>query len=231
MVPRRPGQFLAERINERVINGFKVLAVGVPFVILGFVWWPFSFVSLFPMGYLVYQQGRGRSLDCANDERGLEGERRVGWLLDSLAPEVLALHDLDIRWGNADHVAIAPIGVFAIETKNLKGRFSERHGHLMHNGYRVDKTTKQVVRSACLVHDILVAADIHRFVQGVLVSMEASVTADGFEVGKAKIVPLGRLEQLLSTGRRRLTEHEQARIRAALLRNGAPFEITNVSME
>lgn len=231
MVPRRAGQFLEERINRTVIDGFKVLAVGVPFVILGFVWWPFSFVSLLPMGYLFYQQRHGRSLDWANDQKGLEGEFQVGRLLESLAPTVLVLHDLDIGWGNADHVAIAPAGVFAIEVKNWKGTFSEGYGHLMHNEHKAGKTTKQVVRSACRVHDVLAAAGIDVFVQGVLVSTKATVAADGFEVGKVKVVPLARLEQLLSDGRRRLSESEQVRIRAILLRNGEPIEVTNVSWE
>lgn len=231
MVPRRPGQFLEERINRTVIGGFKVLAVGVPFVILGFVWWPFSFVSLVPMGYLFYQQRSGRSLDWANDEKGLEGEHQVGRLLETLSPTVLVLHDLDIGWGNADHVAMAPNGVFAIEVKNWQGRFFRKGGHLMHHEQRIDEITKQVVSSACRVHDVLAAAGLDVFVQGVLVSTKATVMADGFDVGKVKVVPLARLEQLLSDGGRRLSESEQVRIRAVLLRNGEPIEVTNVSWE
>jgi hypothetical protein len=218
VVTRRPGQFLEERVRKTVIDGVKVLAIGVPFVILGFVWWPFSVVALVPMGCLLYLQRRGRRLDWTNDDKGLVGERQVGALLESLTPTVLVLHDLDIGWGNADHVAIAPTGVFAIEVKNWRGRFFKKRGHLMFN------------EEACRVHDALATAGFDVFVQAVLVSTNASVMTDGFEVGKVKVVPLSRVEDLLSAGPQRLTATQQVRIRAALLIDG-PIVTTNVSWE
>ncbi len=227
---RRPGQFFDERIRKTVIDGFTVLAIGVPFVILGFVWWQFSVVALVPMGCVLYLQRRGRRLDWTNDDKGLVGERQVGALLESLTSTVLVLHDLDIGWGNADHVAIAPTGVFAIEVKNWRGRFFKKRGHLMFNEKSADGTTGQVIREACRVHDALATAGFDVFVQGVLVSTNASFMTNGFEVGKVKVVPLSRVEDLLSAGPQRLTATQQVRSRAAILTDG-PIVATNVTLE
>lgn len=66
-----------------------------------------------------------RSLSPSLDRRlrGLEGEQRVGAVLDGMQRlGWKALHDVDTGRGNIDHVVVGPGGLIAIETKSHRGR-------------------------------------------------------------------------------------------------------------
>lgn len=55
--------------------------------------------------------------------RGLEGEQRVGAVLDGMhGLGWKALHDVDTGRGNIDHVVVGPGGLVTIETKSHRGR-------------------------------------------------------------------------------------------------------------
>ncbi len=60
---------------------------------------------------------------------GAEGEEKVGATLDALAPAgVVSLHDR-LRPGttaNIDHIAVAPSGVWVIDTKRYKGQVAKK---------------------------------------------------------------------------------------------------------
>jgi len=61
-------------------------------------------------------------------ERGAEAERWTAEELEKLDPKQWKVfHDVPVRWGNVDHVAVGPGRVYAIETKwtTAKGRFRE----------------------------------------------------------------------------------------------------------
>jgi hypothetical protein len=45
-------------------------------------------------------------------ERALRSLERAGWCV---------VHDVKLRYGNYDHIAVGPAGVFLLETKNLRG--------------------------------------------------------------------------------------------------------------
>ena len=52
-------------------------------------------------------------------EQGAAGEERVAEILGGLRSEgYVALHNVDLGWGNIDHVLIGPGGVFTVETKS-----------------------------------------------------------------------------------------------------------------
>ena len=62
-------------------------------------------------------------------EVGAEGERRVGRMLDLLAPQgVITLHDRAFprSKGNIDHIAVASTGVYVIDTKHYVNKRVER---------------------------------------------------------------------------------------------------------
>jgi hypothetical protein len=68
------------------------------------------------------------STGIAARERGAEAERWTAEELDKLDPRQWKMfHDVPVRWGNVDHVAVGPGRVYAIETKwtTAKGRFRE----------------------------------------------------------------------------------------------------------
>jgi hypothetical protein len=54
--------------------------------------------------------------------RGAEGERKVGAILESFAPDWHVLHGVWLGRGDIDHVLIGPGGVFTVETKSHGGQ-------------------------------------------------------------------------------------------------------------
>ncbi len=69
------------------------------------------------------------SRSTANWATGAEGEEKVGATLDALVPAgVVSLHDR-LRPGttaNIDHIAVAPSGVWVIDTKRYKGQVAKK---------------------------------------------------------------------------------------------------------
>jgi hypothetical protein len=220
MVPRRPGQFLEERIERKALLAGACIAVVWAVAGLGFRWWPLSLVVA-PAVFVVDRQIRGgRRLDPAREIDGLEGERIVGEALEALAPRgVVAVHDLALDRGNVDHVAITPHGVFAIEVKHLRGgRFHIRRGRGLMQGNRpADAHAAQARRSAGALHDLLVDAGFDAWVHPVLVSSKADVWKNGFRIGKVDVIPPAALEDLLFSGPERFDAAGRAALRAALL--------------
>jgi Nuclease-related domain len=220
MVPRRPGQFLEERIERKALLAGACIAVVWAVAGLGFRWWPLSLVVA-PAVFVVDRQIRGgRRLDPAREIDGLEGERIVGEALEALAPRgVVVVHDLALARGNVDHVAITPHGVFAIEVKHLRGgRFHIRRGRGLMQGNRpADAHAAQARRSAGALHDLLVVAGVDEWVHPVLVSSKADVWKNGFRIGKVEVIPPAALEGVLFSGPERFDADRRERIRAALL--------------
>ena len=70
-----------------------------------------------------------------NWREGAEGERKTAKALKPLKRSGLrVLHDVQRRYGNYDHIAIARAGVFLLETKNLKGSVEVRTGSRTYTG-------------------------------------------------------------------------------------------------
>jgi hypothetical protein len=60
---------------------------------------------------------------------GAEGERKTERALKKLEKRGLrVVHDVQARYGNYDHIAVAPSGVFLLESKNLTGTVELRDG-------------------------------------------------------------------------------------------------------
>jgi hypothetical protein len=224
MVPRRPGQFLEERIERKALLAGACIAVVWTLAGLGFRWWPLSLVVV-PAVLVVDRQIRdGRRLDPARELDGLEGERMVGEALEALAPRgVVAVHDLALERGNVDHVAITPQGVYAIEVKHLRGgRFHIRRGRGLMQGNRpADAHAAQARRSAAALHDLLLDAGFDAWVHPVLVSTKADVWKNGFRIGKVEVVPPAALEDVLFAGPPVYDAARRDGIRAALLGDAA----------
>jgi hypothetical protein len=224
MDPRRPGQFLEERIERKALILGAGIALTWILALLGARYWPLALAVIPLVLFLDRQLRDGRRLDPVRELHGLEGERIVGELLDGLARKgVLVVHDLDLGRGNIDHVAITMHGVFAIEVKHLQGgRFHLRKGNVLMQGNRnADGYAKQARRGASLVREALVAEGVEDiWVQPVLVSSRAEVWKDGFRVGKVEVVPAAGLGRVLLSGPIRIDQAQQMRIRAALLQHG-----------
>lgn len=76
---------------------------------------------------------------------GAAGERKTAKRLSRLDSRYKVLHDRKVsgrKW-NIDHIVVGPTGVFAIETKNVKGRVAVKDGHLVVGGARGMRTSKR----------------------------------------------------------------------------------------
>lgn len=94
--------------------------------------------------------------------RGAQGERRTEDVAHPLRREGWVIrHDLDGAYGNLDHVAIGPAGVFLLDTKNLAGQVAaEDSGAVVVRAHgdwpcRWDRIAGQTRRAAAGLHDTL----------------------------------------------------------------------------
>jgi hypothetical protein len=77
-----------------------------------------------------------------NWREGAEAERRTARALRRL--DALVVHDVQRRFGNYDHLLVAPSGVYMIETKDLKGEVTVNRG-VISRRRRHDPTDERVV--------------------------------------------------------------------------------------
>jgi hypothetical protein len=98
-----------------LLKGFPVLVVVIALVI---------FIALF-----IYQLRKLSRLfnEAVSVRLGFEGERATGQELMMLMRDgAWVYHDLPYKYGNIDHIVIAPGGVFAFETKAVSKPASEK---------------------------------------------------------------------------------------------------------
>lgn len=106
---------------------------------------------------------------------GLSGERKVATiLLETLNNEYSLLNDViltNMENSNIDHIVVGPTGIFAIETKNNRGKISYYGDDW--EGVNRRKPSKQARINAVKIHNILVASEALRpgatYVEGVVV--------------------------------------------------------------
>ena len=122
------------RFRRLLIQGVGGMLVAVGGVIAVAAWWG---VDRFVLGLLVgislgsvplLVMHLKISTGIAAREIGADAERWTAEALDKLDPrQWKVFHDVPVRWGNVDHVAVGPGRVYAIETKwtTAKGRFRE----------------------------------------------------------------------------------------------------------
>ena len=92
-------------------------------------------------------------------ERGGDGERVVGAILDQLRQEGWEVFH-DVRWpgrqrANLDHVVVGPPGVFVIDAKNWSGRIEVRDQTFRRDGRRQDRTVAAAGEAALAVQPLL----------------------------------------------------------------------------
>jgi hypothetical protein len=78
--------------------------------------------------------------------RGAEGERKVGAILEGLAPEYHVLHGVWLGRGDIDHVLVGPGGTFTIETKSHPGPIHLDHidAKMLNQAYAESKLLHKV---------------------------------------------------------------------------------------
>jgi hypothetical protein len=113
-----------------------------------------------------------------NWREGAEGERMTAEALKPLQESGLnVVHDVQMQYGNYDHIAVGPSGVFLLETKNPNGIVELRDGvpHLQRRhdskaDNRDDRVRRRALSAAWRLHSDLEQRTGHRiWVQAVVV--------------------------------------------------------------
>jgi hypothetical protein len=144
---------------------------------------------------------------------GAEGERKTASYLARLNElGFIVLHDRKAPGygGNLDHVAIGPSGVWAIETKSLKGKVEIDGDSLKIGGYRQDKAVDQVYREAVAVQVALgdVLSGIGTQVKPVISLHRGELPFFNKTVRGVRLASGRQLVRLLRDGERRLSDEE-----------------------
>lgn len=185
----------------------------------GSSWWaPVLLVSVVPLYVLGSTTMLGGVLDPVVLRRGIQGEERVAELLAGLEPNgYLAIHDLDIGRGNADHVLVGPTGVFVIETKDWGGRFYPVRGRLMFNERAANEVVGQVRAAALAVTRRLERAGIDTRVLPLIVSTRARVHRSPLRIGAVTAVEADGLPAFVRGRRVLLDQDAVASVMAAII--------------
>lgn len=79
--------------------------------------------------------------------KGARGEERVAGLLEMLPAGWHVFHDFEAGGYHVDHVAVGPTGVYAVETKNWRGRVTSEKGEVLVDGVLPDRAPLQQAAS------------------------------------------------------------------------------------
>jgi hypothetical protein len=192
------------------------------FALAGILWWPLSLLALVPIVVLGRATLVGGRLDPLLLRSGIRGEERVAEILAGLEPEgYVAIHELDIGRGDADHVLVGPTGVFVVETKEWNGRFFPRRGRLMFNQRSADQVVSQVTVAALAVKHRLERAGIEVFVQAVIASTRASVYQSPLRLGHVTVMEANDLPAYVRGRRTAIDPDTASRALRAILEEDA----------
>jgi hypothetical protein len=184
--------------------------------IASFWWWPASLIVIPLLLVLWRETDPGGVLDVLPHLKGARGERSVGEILEGLDDRYRVHHGIDTGRGNVDHVVIGPTGVFAIETKNVAGRFELRHGRITHNGYDGWDIVIQARAEAMAIRDRLREAGLDQWVEAVVASTKAHIEDDRLQVENVTFLPASALRPFIETRRIRLSAADVERAEAAI---------------
>lgn len=148
---------------------------------------------------------------------GFRGERDVADALRALGDDCYLVHDVDFGRGNVDHVAIAPAGIFTIETKAYAGSVRTDGDRLLINGSNHPRELKQAFAEAMAVRDYLgrISGGQKHHVTPLLVFTRGKVNSSGKCAG-VFVLHVDRLAGFVSRGAPRLDHLQRSKIAAAL---------------
>ena len=175
---------------------------------------------MFPViiGFYYYRRFKGY-------KSGFEGEKLVSKTLSSaLNDEYYLINDVQLpdgENGNIDHVVVGPTGVFAIETKNKRGKI-ECNGDVW-NGIVGKNRSKQARDNALRVYNAIASAEIFKpgtpWIQGVVVFTHKDAFLYIHNPFKVEIMKIGELANyILSDESRRLSSQEIELVTKEILR-------------
>jgi len=145
--------------------------------------------------------------------RGARGEERVANVLIELPDAYHVFHDFVAGGSHVDHVVAGPTGVFAIETKNWRGRVEIVEGHILANGALPSRNpAQQAQREADRVKARLAKLGFDVTVVPVVCFASDSFVGDTRELGSAKIVNANALDRWILAQPETLAASDLARL-------------------
>lgn len=168
-----------------------------------------------PTGMKLWERHADKAIDPY--VTGFRGERDVADALRALGDDCYLVHDVDFGRGNVDHVAIAPTGIFTIETKAYAGSVRTDGDRLLINGFNHTRELKQTFAEAMAVRDYLgrISGGQTHHVTPLLVFTRGKVNSYGKCAG-VFVLHVDRLAGFVEKGKPRLEPSQCSRIAAAL---------------
>ena len=180
------------------------------------VWFSVAFLVAVGVTAFLWRKGLRR---VESYFKGARGEERVAGILATLPDGWNVFHDLVAQGLHVDHVVAGPAGVFAVETKNWRGRVTVEDGEVLVGGVLPDRApVVQAMREADAVKAALKKMGWEGDVTPVLCMASDTCSAPETEVrrvallnssavvkwlvGKHAVIPpneLARLSQLMET--------------------------------
>jgi len=231
----RPGQYARSRVNR----GYLAFALGLGWALLvsvatvsvvgasshlnwkevakvGLVWGIGGSVAV------LYSFHRPDIRSVLNWWKGARGEELVGECLSMMEPEgYRAVHDIDARFGNIDHVVAGPTGVFALETKAWRGRvWLAKGAHLKVGRRDEDRALEQARAGARQVHAQMKAIGLTEWVEAVIVLTATSLPKGRMRLGAVHVIELADLPDFIRSREHRMSSLDAARVIAAVYLEG-----------
>lgn len=100
-------------------------------------WFAGGFAFCVVMTALLWHRGLRR---VESYFKGARGEERVAGILESLPGTWHVFHDYVAGSHHVDHVLVGPTGVYAVETKNWRGRVTIEKGEVLVDGVLADRS-------------------------------------------------------------------------------------------
>lgn len=117
------------------------------------VWFAGAFLAAVGVTAFLWRKGLRR---VESYFKGARGEERVAGMLATLPDGWNVFHDLVAQGLHVDHVVAGPAGVFAVETKNWRGRVTVEDGEVLVGGVLPDRApVVQAMREADAVKEAL----------------------------------------------------------------------------
>jgi hypothetical protein len=207
---KKGGDFSRRKLRRLGILVGALAGSALAIAAAGLWWWPFSLLSLPLLWVLWRETDPGGLLDPVPHLKGVRGEASVGEILEGLGSGHRILHGIDTGRGNVDHVVTGPTGVFAIETKNVSGRFELRHGRFTKDGHDATRVLRQAKAEAMAMRDRLRHAGMDRWVEAVVASSNARVDQDRLQAENVTVVAATALRAYIQNRTVRLSPEDIA---------------------
>lgn len=145
--------------------------------------------------------------------KGARGEEKVAGIIRSFSRDYHVFNDFVANGWHVDHVVVGPTGVYAVETKNWKGRVTEEDGHILVDGHLPSRPPlAQVIKEAQCVKSTLAKAGWTGDVTPILAFASDTFTARIAEIGGVVVINSCELKRSFDSGRVVLSAAEIERL-------------------